>query len=108
MSDSSTTTFPNPILLDQGLKNLNFTGCHPDWKKISVLTEQEELISVNSLSCYAFGLTSAKNKVAAALNLGGSDPFEVQAYVLESNNPASVVGNNALPEKLGLPDISLQ
>lgn len=100
MCDSSTTTFANPILLDPGLKNLNLTGCHPVWKKVSVLTEQEELISVNSLSSYAFGLTSAKNQVTAALNLNGDEPFEVQAYVLEANDPASVVGNNALPENL--------
>ena len=83
MSDSSITIFNNPTLVDPNLKGtLDFSGSKPDWKKVSPLIEQDELISVNSLSSFAFGVTSAKNKITAELVNEGTNPFKVKAYQL--------------------------
>jgi hypothetical protein len=104
MSDSSIITFSDPSWLDPSLTDqLDFTGCHQSWKKFSVMYEQDELVRINSLNSYAFGLTKAKNQVTATLDENGADPLKVKEYVLSANIPASMVGNNALIENLVYP-----
>jgi hypothetical protein len=101
MSDSSEIVFPNPIQLDPSLKSsINITGCYSEWKKVSALIEQGQLVNVKALGSYAFGVTSAKNNITADLDSSGANPFKVNAYVLSANYPASTVDNNALPENL--------
>jgi len=99
MSDSIIIAFDNPISREPSLKSeLDFTGCNQSFQKVSALFEQGELVSVNSLDSYAFGLTKAKNQITATVDKNGADPFHVLEYELSANIPASMFGNNALLE----------
>ena len=99
MSDSMIIAFESPTYFDPSLKSeLDFTGCNQSWQKVSALIEQGELVSVNPLASFAYGLTSAKNKLTATVEKNGVDPLDVLQYELSVNIPASMVGNNALLE----------
>ena len=68
MSDSMIIAFESPTYFDPSLKSeLDFTGCNQSWQKVSALIEQGELVSVNPLASFAYGLTSAKNKLTATV-----------------------------------------
>ncbi len=85
MSDSQTSIFYMPAPRKKhGV--INFPA------KYGVIFNNKEVCHLNTMSDHIQGLTTAKNKITAKVN---SD-YQVYAYQLSVNHPATLIGNNVL------------
>lgn len=85
MSDSQTSIFYMPAPRKKhGV--INFPA------KYGVMFNNKEICHLKTMSDHIQGLTTANNKITAKIN---SD-FEVYAYHLSINHPATLIGNNVL------------